>query len=410
MSRKDRATCCKCGRNKRVDDFFTHKDGVLDEMCKDCLLEHVDNAEPDTFRWILERFDLPYVERIWADTANKAFREKPGEYGPKSVFGKYLRIMRMAQYRAYTYADTDRLNADGSKPLTDEEEAALKARFEAGEISSAQYDTLSGKVRSKSRDAPSDYKAPARARKRAEASITDEDRDYLMAKWGTSYTAEEWLRMEATYKRYADAYDLNVDREEVLRKMCKTSLKMDEALDADNLLDYKSLSQVFETLRKSARFTEAQNAEDKSGLVSSVGQLVQLCEREGGIIEQFPDPEDYPTDKVDLTINDYKQYAVGLLRNEPNIAGLIESYVAKLEKMEAERSGIDSDVLRVDEPVFPEYDDDGLEIEDDTDGGKYAWSPDHSYRFELDENGFVTHDEMDRLLGVGWEERLNVAK
>jgi len=179
-----------------------------------------------------------------------------------------------------------------------------------------------------------------------------------------------------------------------------------EALDADNLLDYKSLSQVFETLRKSARFTEAQNAEDKSGLVSSVGQLVQLCEREGGIIAQFPDPEDYPSDKVDLTINDYKQYAIGLLRNEPNIAGLIESYVAKLEKMEAERSGMDADVMRVDVPTLPQYDDDGLEVVDDTEGGRYAWTPDHSRRIELDEDGFVTDDEMDRLLGDGWRERL----
>ena len=38
--------------------------------------------------------------------------------------------------------------------------------------------------------------------------------------------------METMYNRYANEYDMNVDREEVLKKMCKTSLKMDEALDA----------------------------------------------------------------------------------------------------------------------------------------------------------------------------------
>lgn len=80
---------------------------------------------------------------------------------------------------------------------------------------------------------------------------------------------------------------------------------------------------------------EVQNKEDRTGCVDSIGQLVMLCERDGGIIEQMPDPDDYPQDKIDLTIADIKRYSVSLLRNEPNISGLIESYVHKLEEADA---------------------------------------------------------------------------
>ena len=58
--------------------------------------------------------------------------------------------------------------------------------------------------------------------------------------------------METMYKRYANEYELNVDREEVLKKMCKTSLKMDETLDVGDVNGYKSLATVFDQLRKSA--------------------------------------------------------------------------------------------------------------------------------------------------------------
>ena len=45
--------------------------------------------------------------------------------------------------------------------------------------------------------------------------------------------------MEKMYQNYANEYDINVDREEVLKKMCKISLKMDLALDANDVTGYK---------------------------------------------------------------------------------------------------------------------------------------------------------------------------
>ena len=147
--------------------------------------------------------------------------------------------------------------------------------------------------------------------------------------------------METMYSKYAQEYELNTDREEVLKQICKTSLKMNECLDVGDLTGYKNLATVFDQLRKGGKFTEAQNTEDRQQVLSSIGELVQLCEQEGGIIPNLPqfDPDQYPQDKIDFTIKDLKAYNYALVSEELGLGDLIESYIEKLEK--AENSEID---------------------------------------------------------------------
>lgn len=153
--------------------------------------------------------------------------------------------------------------------------------------------------------------------------------------------------METTYNKYAQEYDLNVDREEVLKKMCKTSLKMDEALDAGDVTGYKNLAAVFDQLRKSGKFTEAQNKEDRQQVLSSIGELVALCEQEGGIIHALPqyDPDQYPQDKIDFTLKDLKSYTYSLVSNELGLGDLIESYIEKLEQAEGDSVDINAGLV-----------------------------------------------------------------
>lgn len=153
--------------------------------------------------------------------------------------------------------------------------------------------------------------------------------------------------METTYNKYSQEYDLNVDREEVLKKMCKTSLKMDEALDAGDVTGYKNLAAVFDQLRKSGKFTEAQNKEDRQQVLSSIGELVALCEQEGGIIHALPqyDPDQYPQDKIDFTLKDLKSYTYSLVSNELGLGDLIESYIEKLEQAEGDSVDINAGLV-----------------------------------------------------------------
>lgn len=142
------------------------------------------------------------------------------------------------------------------------------------------------------------------------------------------------------YNKYANEYDLNADREEVLKKMCKTSLKMDESLDAGDVTGYKNLAGVFDQLRKSGKFTEAQNKEERTKYLDTIGELVALAEKaKGPIKNDLPDPDDYPQDKIDFTIKDLKAYTYSLVAGEPHMQDLIESFITKYEK--AEQADVD---------------------------------------------------------------------
>ena len=57
--------CEKCGRTMDEIKFYTYKDGRKTEMCKDCLTMHIDNYDPSTFLWLLEKMDVPYVPAEW---------------------------------------------------------------------------------------------------------------------------------------------------------------------------------------------------------------------------------------------------------------------------------------------------------------------------------------------------------
>jgi hypothetical protein len=148
------------------------------------------------------------------------------------------------------------------------------------------------------------------------------------------------------YNKYANEYDLNADREEVLKKMCETSLKMDESLDAGDVTGYKNLAGVFDQLRKSGKFTEAQNKEERTKYLDTIGELVALAEKaKGPIKNDLPDPDDYPQDKIDFTIKDLKAYTYSLVAGEPHMQDLIESFITKYEKAEQADADFGKDLI-----------------------------------------------------------------
>lgn len=155
--------------------------------------------------------------------------------------------------------------------------------------------------------------------------------------------------MEELYSKYAAEYELNADREDILKKICKTSLKMDQALDQSDTNGYKQLATTYDQLRKSGKFTEAQNKEEITREIDSIGELVAFVEREGGIIPEFENNEEYPEDKMDFIIKDLQNYINNLVKNELGLSDLIESYIEKADKQEVMsvedivRQGFDKD-------------------------------------------------------------------
>ena len=132
--------CEKCQKTMKDTNFYTYKDGTKSEMCKSCLTMHIDNFNPDTYLWLLEKFDVPYMPEEWISLRDKAFAKDPYKMNGMSVFGKYLSKMKLVQYNKYGWADTETLMAKKEQASRkteaerQEEEERLKAALANGDI------------------------------------------------------------------------------------------------------------------------------------------------------------------------------------------------------------------------------------------------------------------------------------
>ena len=95
--------CQKCRKTMADTNFYMYKDGTKAELCKSCLTMHINNFEPDTFLWLLEKFDVPYIEAEWNVLRDRAFAKDPYKMNGMSVFGKYLSNEDWKLYTIYRY-------------------------------------------------------------------------------------------------------------------------------------------------------------------------------------------------------------------------------------------------------------------------------------------------------------------
>lgn len=338
--------CVKCG--KMMDEnaqFYTYKDGSKTKMCKKCLTMHIDNFNPDTFLWLLQDMDVPYVEAEWNVLRDRAFAKNPNLNG-MSVFGRYLSKMKLKQWMNYGWDDTEKLktlHAEKNKLQEAERiqfEEDMKAQLEAGEITEAQYKTL---VSTETQyNNPQPIVSPISDNPYQEdnfidesklpdigADLSAEDMTYLAMKWGRLYKPSEWVELEKKYKEMEQSFDIqDADTINTLILICKTDLKMNQAIDCGDVEGFQKLSKVSESLRKSAKFTAAQNKEQKNDYVDSVGELVTMCERDG-FIPRFA--TDIPQDKVDVTLKDMNEYVHKLVTQDLGFGQQIEDALKKIQ-------------------------------------------------------------------------------
>ena len=111
---------------------------------------------------------------------------------------------------------------------------------------------------------------------------------------------------------------------------------------------------MFDSLRKSAKFTAAQNKESKEDFVDSVGELVAYCEKNGGAIPKYD--LSIPLDKVDKVIEDLKGYTKSLITEDKALARQIEEYLKKREIMEKRRLALEINKQRGREEVIDDTD------------------------------------------------------
>ena len=124
-------------------------------------------------------------------------------------------------------------------------------------------------------------------------------------------------------------------------------MKIKIKCDCGDMDGYQKLSRVYDSLRKSAKFTAAQNKEAKGNFVDSVGELVAMCEKEGFIPRYCTD---IPQDKVDATLQDMNKYVYKLVTQDLGFGQQIEDALKKIQ-IQKEMEAAENELEDIDEHV-----------------------------------------------------------
>ena len=368
--------CEKCNRTMDETQFYgsnnleKYPEGKL-RQCKKCITMHVDNFNPDTYLWILQECDVPYVPDEWNKLLAKYAQDKSKLTG-MTILGRYLSKMKLKQYKDYRWKDTEFLQELANNKIkqtmerqgysaTQIAEVINKGAFEIpkDEIPIPEYDDAAAP------DAPFGQSVQPQPDYFAEQSgadddfvddLTEEDRTYLRLKWGKTYKPEEWIKLEQLYEEMMNSYDIQgAGHIDTLKFVCKTSLKANQLLDIGDIDGAQKVIKMYDALMKSGKFTAAQNKAETGEYVDSISELVELCEKQG-YIERFY--VDEPNDRVDATILDMQRYTKTLIEKETNLSALIEQAVKQNMKEDEEETE------DTDEIIFDEIDEIEKELSD----------------------------------------------
>lgn len=405
----EKGYCIKCQKALTLaTNFYTDRKGERINICKKCLTMHVDNNDPETFVWILQKLDVPYVENEWKKIYVREYNKNPQKINGGTVLGRYLAQMKLSQWKNKSFSDSEQMALEmqelinkskkSHKILIQEKEDFLQEQLKKGEITQEEYeemkkDAISAtdddktnlesiddqfnqiqeliKEETANRDIISDDKDnPYDERKFIDPSIipdytqdlTDEDKISLAIKWGTLYSPKEWISLEQHYIDMKKSFDIqDADTEGSLLLICKTYLKMNQALDSGDYQGYKQLSGVYEAMRKSSKFAALQQKKEEKveKEFNSIGELVKLCEKEGGRIERTN--LEVPRDAIDVCLKDIKDYLKHLVVDDLGFGQQIEDAMRRiqiqdeLEKEETFENLYSDEDLGISDEDYSEY-------------------------------------------------------
>lgn len=347
--------CEKCNRTMNGTEFYSSNnlekypnDGKF-PMCKKCMTMHVDNWNPDTYLWILQEADVPYVPDEWNKLMEKYGRDPQSMTG-MTILGRYLSKMKLKQFKDYRWKDTEFLQQMANNKL---EQTMKRQGYDAQQIATAIEKSsiaipegeLKEPVYAPPPNAPvEDYFAQQSGEVEQDLDLTDEDRTYLRLKWGKTYKPEEWVKLEQLYEEMMASYDIQgAGHKDTLKLICKTSLKANQLIDIGDIEGFQKMSKVYDSLMKSGKFTAAQNKAESGEFVDSIGELIELCEKEGYIERYYVEQ---PHDKVDLTIQDMQRYTRTLIEDETNISTMVEKALRENAKEDEEKAkNAESDIV-----------------------------------------------------------------
>ena len=335
--------CEKCKRTMSADQFYASNnldkypnEGKL-KQCKKCITMHVDNWNPETYLWILQECDVPYIPEEWHKLMSSYARDKSKVTG-MTILGRYLSKMKLNQWKKYRWEDNEFLQeqADAKTRETMERQGYKQSEIDTvlqegrfvipeGELAEPVY------ADSEPEGVQEDYFAQhcAVPEEDIQLDLTEEEMIALRLKWGKTYRPEEWIKLEQLYEEMMNSYDIqSAGHIDTLKLVCKTSLKANQLLDIGDVDGAQKMVKMYDGLMKSGKFTAAQNKAESGEYVDSVSELVAICETEGFIPRYYVDE---PKDKVDRVLQDLQNYTHSLVTEEMNLGNLIENAVKQIE-------------------------------------------------------------------------------
>jgi hypothetical protein len=250
-NKSEKKICDDCKKSLPINNFYNTNstlstDGKLN-ICKKCIEKTIDPNNIETIYKILQLMDIPFLYTYW-QTAKMSSPENP--------WGAYIRMAnsKINEFKTYTWKDSIFENSETRN---------INNPIDSRKIYSEEWNGF----------------------------YTQSDINYL-----NNYLKglhEDFKIITTSHKDYA-------------KKICCASLAVNKAYQdmlngvtgADKR--YKDLQATFDTLSKSAQFSENTRSNINAG-ISSISQIVDKVETKTWIYE----PEDFKKDEIDHLLDQF---------------------------------------------------------------------------------------------------------
>lgn len=260
MTKVNKLKCTGCGKDKSPTEFYVsdsefHKSTGKLHVCKECIISYASD-DVNKLKEALRMIDKPFILRLFQSSVEEA-----SKIGNANPMRQYMKNVAMSQYKGLTWEDSI---YDGYK---------------------------------KTSNIDNDIE-----------TYSEEDKVYSK-KWLGNYTPSEIEYLEEYIKGLdRDFRIVTLSHKDYAKKIAKASLHMDKCFQdmqegvsgADK--QYREAKDVFDTLSKSAKFSESQRGITDVGM-GSISQIVEMVESETYVYEH---KNDLDKDTYDKLIDDFK--------------------------------------------------------------------------------------------------------
>ena len=155
-------------------------------------------------------------------------------------------------------------------------------------------------------------------------------------KWGTKYTFEEFIKLDALYTRTIKANNItNPLQKEAVKTLCKIHIELDEAIAANDAKAIKDFSTAYATFAKQADL-EGMIQETRTDDITTVAELYDYMEKGGFQFHYF---DGAARDEVDRAITDIQDTNRRLILESTGLQPLLEEMARKrMETAEQEHA------------------------------------------------------------------------